>query len=67
MVLSGNIAVKFAQTDVTNSVIKKRATVFVRTVAGETLVIGHALRSVIKTHVILSQAIVLIVFLDIME
>lgn len=67
MVLMGKIAVKFAQTDVTNSVIKIRATVFVKAVAGETLVIRHVLRSVIKIRVILSQAIVIVVFLDIME
>lgn len=67
MVLMGKIAVKFAKTDVTNSVIKIRATVFVKAVAGETLVIRHVLRSVIKIRVILSQAIVIVVFLDIME
>lgn len=67
MVLMGKIAVKFAQTGVTNSVIKIRATVFVKAVAGETLVIRHVLRSVIKIRVILPQAIVIVVFLDIME
>lgn len=67
MALSGKIAVKFAQTDVTNSVIKILVTVFVLAVAGETLVIRHVLRFVIKIRVILPQAIVMIVFLDIME
>lgn len=67
MVLSGKIAVKFAQTDVTNSVIKKRATVFVKAVAGEAFVTMHVLRSVIKIRVILPQAIVTVVFVEIME
>lgn len=67
MVPTEKIAVNFVKTDVTISVIKIRATLFVTAVVGETLVIRHVLRSVIKIHVILSQAIVIIVLLDIME
>lgn len=57
----------FARTAVTNNVIKIQAIVFVKTIAGETFVIGHVLRSVIKTRVILIQVIVPVVLLDIME
>lgn len=67
MELMEKIVATFAQTDVTNSVIKTLATAFVRTVAGETFVIGHVLRFVIKTRVTLIQGIVSVVFWDIME
>lgn len=67
MVLMVEIVAKFARRAVTNNVIKIRATVFVKAVAGETFVIGHVLRSVIKTRVTLIQVIVSVVFLDIME
>lgn len=39
---------KFARTAVTNSVIKTRAIVFVKPVAGERFAIKYVLRSVIK-------------------
>lgn len=67
MVLTVETVANFARTAVTNNVIKIRATVFVKAVAGETFVMGHVLRFVIKTRVILIQVIVSVVFLDIME
>lgn len=67
MVLMEKTVVKFAQTAVTRSVIKIRAIVFVKPVAGEFFATRHVLHSVIKTHVIPKQAIVQVVFLDIME
>lgn len=67
MVLMEKIVATFAQTDVTNSAIRTRETVFVKTVAGENFVIRHVLCSVVKMSVILIQAIVTAVLLDIME
>lgn len=67
MVLLEKTVAKFARTAVTNSVIKVRATVFVKPVAGECHAIKHVLRFVIKTHVIPIQAIVQVVFLENME
>lgn len=67
MELMEKIVAKFAQTDVTNCVIKTRATAFVKMAAGEKFVIRHALLFVIKVHVILIQAIVTAVFPDITE
>lgn len=67
MVLMEKIVATFAQMDVTNSAIRTRATVFVRTVAGDNFVIRHVLCSVVEMNVILIQAIVTAVLLDIME
>lgn len=58
---------KFARTAVTNSVIKTRAIVFVKPVAGESFAIKYVLRSVIKRLVNPVQANVQVVCLDIME
>lgn len=67
MVLMEKIVATFAQMDVTNSAIRTRATVFVRTVAGDNFVNRHVLCSVIEMNVILIQAIVTAVLLDTME
>lgn len=67
MVLTVETVANFARTAVTNNVIKIRATVFVKAVAGEAFVTRHVLRSVIKIRVILPQAIVTVVFVEIME
>lgn len=68
MVLMGRIVVHIVLTAVTSSVIKtRRVTVFVEAVAGAILVIRHVLPSVIKIRVILKQAIVTDVCLDITE
>lgn len=67
MVLMEKIVATFAQMDVTNSAIRTRATVFVRTVAGDNFVNRHVLRSVVEMNVILIQAIVTAVLLDTME
>lgn len=66
MVLMEKIVATFAQTDVTNSAIRIRATVFVRTVAGDNFVIRLVLCSVVKMNVILIQAIATAVLLDTM-
>lgn len=67
MVLMEKIVATFAQTAVTNSAIRTRATVFVRTVAGDKFVIRHVLCSVVKMNVILIQAIVTAVLLDTLD
>lgn len=64
MVLMEKIVATFAQTAVTNSAIRTRATVFVKTVAGDNFVNRHVLCSVVKIYVILVQAIVTVVLLD---
>lgn len=66
MVLMEKIVATFAQTDVTNSAIRIRATVLVRTVAGDNFVIRLVLCSVVKMNVILIQAIATAVLLDTM-
>lgn len=67
MELMEKIVTTFAQTAVTNSVIKTRVTAFVKMVDGEKFVIRHVLLFVIKTRVILIQAIVTAVNPDITE
>lgn len=67
MALTAKIVPGFAQQDVTNSVIKKQVTAFVKVVTGEAFVTGHVQCIVIKACVILIQAIVTAVTTDIME
>lgn len=67
MVLMEKIVATFAQMAVTNSAIRTRATVFVRTVAGDNFVNRHVLCSVVEMNVILTQAIVTTVVLDTMD
>lgn len=57
MELMEKIVATLAQTAVTNSVIKTRVTAFVKMVDGVKFVIRHVLLFVIKTRVILIQAI----------
>lgn len=57
MELMAKIVATFAQKAVTNSVIKTRVTAFVKMVDGVKFVIRHVLLFVIKTRVILIQAI----------
>lgn len=67
MARTAKIVPRFAQQDVTKSVIKKQVTAFVEAVTGEAFVIEHVHCIVIKTCVTLIQAIVTAVITDIME